>query len=299
MRSWSAVLLAMLSASLVAGAPPRVKIVTSDVTNFYRIYDAAGGKPSGAALQRDYIDRGSDGVRQFVPLRIVSGDELASEIAREPAVYERARTCASILPSAKRRLNQSMARLVRLYPRAKTPPVWILIGRNNSGGTTGSSGVLIGLEVVCRPDAAQTNVQDHLIHVVAHEYAHVQQPEPNGSPYVLRDSLREGVAELVAELTSGQISNPQLLKWTSGKEKQIETSFAAAVDSKDLSPWLYNGLGSPDKPGDLGYWVGYRIAKAYYLKHRRTRSALAELIESQDPHAILKASGWHPGIKLP
>jgi hypothetical protein len=36
------------------------------------------------------------------------------------------------------------------------------------------------------------------------------------------------------------------------------------MDKSDLSGWLYNGMGSAEKPGDLGYWVGYRIAKAFY-----------------------------------
>jgi hypothetical protein len=291
-----------LALALPAGATrpaAQVKIITSDVDRFYRIYDSAHGHPSAQVLQSDYIDAGSDGVRQFVPQRIISGEAMAEEIAKDHAIYDHARTCASVMPQAKRKLNASMHKLLKLYPEAKTPPVTVLIGRNNSGGTTGPSGVLIGLEVVCNPNSPEPNVEDNLVHIVAHEYAHVQQPEPNGSQYVLRDSLREGVAELVAELTSGQISNGHLLKWTRGHEKEIETAFLADADKKDISDWLYNGVGTPEKPGDLGYWVGYRIAKAYYLNHRDKRAALRELLQTQDPHKILQDSGWHPGIKLP
>jgi hypothetical protein len=276
-----------------------VRIITSDVARFYRIYDRAKGHPTAEALQKYYIDEGSEGVRQFVPDRIVSGEAMAKEVAKDQALYDHARTCAAVLPQAKARLDASMSKLLELYPEASTPPVTVLIGRNNSGGTTGKSGVLIGLEVVCRPNSPATNPQDNLVHVVAHEYAHVQQPEPNGSPYVLRDSLREGVAELVAELTSGQISNGQLIRWTRGRENEIETAFLADAEKKDISGWLYNGLGTPEKPGDLGYWVGYRIAKAYYLRHRNKHDALGDLLKTRDPHRILRQSGWRPGIKLP
>jgi hypothetical protein len=52
---------------------------------------------------------------------------------------------------------------------------------------------------------------------------------------------------------------------------------------------------TPEKPGDLGYWVGYRIAKAYYLKATDKRLALKTLLELKDPKAILADSGWTPG----
>jgi hypothetical protein len=292
--------LASLCLAVSASAAPRsqVRIITSDVDLFYRVYDAAHGAPDGAVLQREYIDAGTDGVRQFVPLRIVSGEALATEIVKERPVYDHARACASVLPRVKGRLAASMRKLLELYPQASTPPVTILIGRNNSGGTTGRSGVLIGLEMVCSPDSPEPDVADHLVHVIAHEYAHVQQPEPDGAPYVLRDSLREGVAELVAELTSGAISNAHLPIWTRGREKAIETAFLADADKKDLSRWLYNGVGTRQEPGDLGYWVGFRIAKAYYLNHRDKRAALRALIQTQDPHRILADSGWNPGMAM-
>lgn len=67
------------------------------------------------------------------------------------------------------------------------------------------------------------------------------------------------------------------------------------MDSKDLSAWLYNGVGTPQKPGDLGYWVGYRIAKAYYQHATDKRAALAAVLALHDPRAILPRSGWKPG----
>jgi hypothetical protein len=34
---------------------------------------------------------------------------------------------------------------------------------------------LIGLEVVCRSDWLQPSIEGRLVHLIAHEYAHVQQ----------------------------------------------------------------------------------------------------------------------------
>src|SRR5262249_46490645 len=150
-------------------------------------------------------------------------------------------------------------KLAEIDPQATFPPVTILIGRNNSGGTTGKSGVLIGLEVVCRSSWLQPDLSERLFHLITHEYGHVEQSphEETAAPTLLRQSLAEGGAELVGELISGQVSNVHLQQWTKGHEREIGTRFLAEQDSTDVSHWLYNGAGSPDQPGDLGYWVGY------------------------------------------
>src|SRR3546814_8835751 len=74
------------------------------------------------------------------------------------------------------------------------------------------------------------------------------------------------------------------------------TRFTADIDKTDLSDWVYNA--SPDTPGDLGYWVGYRIAKAYYRNAPDKRQALREIFGMSDPKAFLEKSGWYPGIEL-
>ena len=133
-----------------AHAPPLAEIRTSDVDLFYGIYDAAGGAPSADALERGYIDAGSEGVRQFIPSRIKSAEALAKTIADNRAVYDKARACMAALPAVRARLANVFKKLAAIDPDAIFPPITVLIGRNNSGGTTGKSGVLIGLEVVCR-----------------------------------------------------------------------------------------------------------------------------------------------------
>ncbi len=270
------------------------------MTNFYQLYDAANGKLSASTLQEDYIDKGTDGVRQFVPYRIISGEALAKEIGKEELIYRQARSCMEVLPAVKAKLRGSFHRLAALDPQATFPPVTILIGRNNSGGTTGKSGVLIGLEVVCRSSWLQPNLTERLYHLIAHEYGHVEQsPEldaDSDNTTVLKASLIEGVAELVAQLTSGQVSNVHLQRWTAGHIKEIDQRFLDDANKKDVSAWLYNGVGTPEKPGDLGYWVGYRIAKAYYDKAPNKRVALRTLLDLKDPVAILTESGWKPGV---
>jgi hypothetical protein len=277
------------------------QILTEDVNLFYRVYDAAGGLPSKSQLQHDYIDAGSNGLRQFAKVRDLSGETLASALAKHPEDYSDARRCVVALDGVRRRVTSALGKLGELYPEAKYPPVTILIGRNNTGGATSAAGVLIGLETICRAKWMEPNIEDRLVHLIAHEYAHVQQPaadvdDPDTT--VLFSSELEGGAEFIAELTCGSVSNTQLRIWTRGREQEIETAFVADENKTDKSGWLYNGAGTPQKPGDLGYWVGYRIVKSYYQHAQDKRAALRDIIQVKDAKALLARSGWYPGIVL-
>jgi uncharacterized protein YjaZ len=81
-----------------------------------------------------------------------------------------------------------------------------------------------------------------------------------------------------------------------GREREIETAFAADVDNADLSGWLYNS--TPEKPADLGYWVGYRIVKSYYQHADDKRQAIRDIFGMTNPKEFFAKSGWRPGRTL-
>lgn len=299
--SWNAAAREELPGKAAVSAP---EIRISDVELFYRVYDAANGAPSAAVLQRDYLDAGSDGLQQFIPQRIVSAEKLAEAIAKKRDIYEQARSCAAKLPDVRNRLTSALGKLVELYPQAKLPPVTLLIGRGATAGTTGKSGVLIGVETLCLANWMQADLGARFVHLIAHEYAHVQQPyveqvdDPaDGKHTVLDISLGEGIAELLAELTSGSIGNAHLQRFAHGREHEIEREFLAEMKQTDLSRWLYNGVGTATRPGDLGYWVGYRIARRYYDRATDKRVAIRELLMMQEPQVIFDRSGWAEGVR--
>jgi len=299
-----ALLSAAAAVALVARAAvaaPQPEIRTDDVDRFYRVYDAAHGKPSAEDLQAQYLDPGSPGLHQFVTSRIGSAHQLAEAVAKAPAVFDGARRCASALPEVRKRLPAVFDKLAAIYPQASFPPVTLVVGRNTTGGTTTADGVIVGLESICRADWLQPDLADRFVHLIAHEYAHVQQPaaqvDPPPGATLLFQSLLEGGADFVGELTSGEVSNVQLTKWTLGKECAIEHAFQKDASGADVSQWLYNGVGTADKPGDLGYWVGYQVAKAYYLGTPDKKQAVSELLHvtNDNAAAFLARSGWKPG----
>jgi len=288
----------------LAAAPVGPRILLDDVTRFYAMYDATAGKPTVAQIERDYLADASPGLREFMQARRVTAQRIFDQMAADPDMYAHAHECLSVLPAVKRRLTAAFARLASLYPQAAFPPVTIVVGRGRPVGITNPAGVTIGLEALCAADFMNPDVEDRFVYVIAHEYAHIQQGaetdiEP-GDPRatVLRMSLMEGAAEFVAELTAGGVGNGRHAGWTKGREAEIENAFVRDMDGTDLSAWMYNYQAGSDQPYDLGYWVGYRIARAYYQRHRDHAAALQAILHVDDPHAFLKDSGWTPGMPV-
>ncbi|WP_243708072.1 DUF2268 domain-containing putative Zn-dependent protease [Luteimonas arsenica] len=296
-----ALLLGTLSAGSFAGEPGATPadVRTEDVTRFFRVLDTANGRPSADALQRDYLDAGSDALKEFTAMRIGSMERLAEAIVKNPALYEHARSCAAAMSEIRERVVDALGKLEATLPMARFPPVTILVGRGNTGGVTTPAGVVIGLETLCNADWMQASVGDRFVHLIAHEFVHVQQhgaAVEMAEPTLLYQTLLEGGAEYVGELISGQVANAHLRAWTHGRECALESEFLADSDETDLSRWLYNGPGDDDRRGDLGYWVGYRIAHAYVARARDREKAIAELLDVRPETAVelFEASGWQP-----
>lgn len=293
-------LAAPIAISTAHAASPTVH--TEDVYRFYKVYDAAHGHPTAAALQHDYLDPGSPGLHRLAKLRRVTGKRIAATLARDPKIYAHARRCMAVLPRVRTRLDAALAKLRRLYPEAQFPPVTIAVSRGKPVAATDAKGVMVGLEALCAVTWLEPDLENRFVHVIAHEYAHVQQAHAapklytDDKPTVLEESLIEGAAEFTGELISGSVAYVYLGKVTKGHETEIETRFAADENKTDLSAWLGNG--TLTKPGDLGYWVGYRIVKSYYQHHTDKTKALRAILGMSDPRAFLAASGWYPGIKL-
>lgn len=293
------------TASAVAMTAPAAgaKIQTEDVYRFYKLYDASGGHPTAEQLQHDYLDPGTDGLHHLAKVRNVTGARIADNIAKHPEVYADARRCMAALPRVRQRVEVALRKLGRLYPEAIFPPVTIVVGRGKPVGIgSAATGLQIGLEALCAIKFDNLDPEERFVRVIAHEYIHVQQfpaLDDDEHPSLLVRSVMEGGAEFGAELLAGhpaEVDSPPFKTMTQGHEQEIESAFVADEDSTDLAKWLDNS--TYDKPGDLGYWVGYRIVKSYYQHAADKRQALRDIIEVTDPKLFLAKSGWYPGIVL-
>lgn len=301
--------LAVLSALLLAGgagrasdSPPRVTIVTSDVDRFFALYDDPAIAAQPDVLAARYLATPSPGLVEFMAMRRITPDRIAAKLREKPELYRDARGCAGTLGSVRGRLTDAADRLAALYPQAIFPPITIAISRGAPVAAANGKGLYVSLEALCAAKFFEADDEDRFVHVIAHEYVHAQQPlaqVESDSDTVLHAALVEGAAEFVAEKISGSVAATHLHRWAAGREKELETAFLAEKDGKaNDSRWVYNQLGSADWPGDLGYWVGYRVAKAYYQRSPDKKAAIKAIIEMKDPAAFLAESGWTPGMEL-
>ena len=304
MRRVAAALAALLLGfgSHAAEAPPRVAIVTSDVDRFFALADDPALAAQPEQLAARYLADASPGLIEFMALRRITPEKLAAALRDKPQVFQDARGCAAKLPNVRARLVAATDRLAQIYPAARFPPITVAIGRATTAGTANAKGLYIGLEALCAAKFIEADDEDRFVHVIAHEYVHAQQPLAqieDREESVLRAALVEGAAEFIAEQMSGSVGYPLLHIWAKGREKELETAFLAEKDARAIgSRWLYNQRGTDGWPGDLGYWVGYRVAKSYYNRAPDKAAAIKAIIEMRDPAAFLAESGWTPGIRL-
>jgi hypothetical protein len=155
--------------------PGELEIHTEDVSLFYKVYDAAGGHPTIEQLQNDYLEAGTDGLRTFARLRNTTAQRIEEAIAKQSQLYATARHGAEVLPAVKTRLKQALGKLREIYPAAKFPAITIAIGRGKPVAIGSPvSGVQIGLEALCGITYYDKSLEDRFVHVIAHEYVHVQ-----------------------------------------------------------------------------------------------------------------------------
>jgi len=270
-----------------AGLPGSVRIVTADIERFWDVYDRATQETLAELLERDYLAAGTEALRDFVPMRILSADALARKILDEPERYERIREGSLSLQNMEREIREPFLRLEELYPPAVHPDVYFVIGRFNSGGTVSRRGILVGAEMVADdPDAVPG--------LIAHELVHFQQVDiPRGRFSLLAQAIREGSADFVGELISGGGLDEETYGYGFEHEAELWREFQKDMFDDEVGGWLYGG--QPEgRPADLGYFIGYRIAQAFYERSDDRSRAIREVLTVRDYERFLERSGYRP-----
>jgi hypothetical protein len=121
--------------------PDSAKLVTSDIALFWHALDVAPPDSLAVVLQREYLDKASVGVRDFIPRRIMSAEDLAAYVQGHRASYDSVRAAKLDVTRADSAIRVAFHRLKDIYPDAVFPDVYFVIGRFNSGGTSSAQTV--------------------------------------------------------------------------------------------------------------------------------------------------------------
>ena len=294
--------------------PEKAVFVTSDIEHFWKAYDLGGASGSTAPFQAEYLDKASPGLADFIASRNVTASSLAGMVRSFPRYFADIRASTLRLATdgvVQGRIRDGYRKIHDMYAPAVFPPVTFLIGRFSTGGTTSSNGMLVGLEFYATspstpldelPSFQRDNVRplDSLPVIVAHEHTHILQGRAGGiamhqNKTLLEQALMEGSADFVGYLVSGGNINGRLRDYALPREHALWTEFQVAMGGTDVTRWLYNqGSATADRPGDLGYFIGYRIAEAYYARTSDKRLALKAIIEVSNATEFLAQSGYNP-----
>ena len=305
--------------------PEKAGFVTSDIDNFWRAFDLANKeterKRKIAVYQREYLDKGSAGLKDFVRMRIKTAENLYDTIEKLPRFYASVRPLILRVREMEKRMRKSFRRFKQIYSDALFPDVYFVIGVANTGGTASENGLLIGTELYGLTDKTprdefielfrnfKPNAKDErelrllaakytdvalkpiegIPAIVAHESCHFNQKYP-ALDTLLAKALQEGACDFIGEKISGELMNPAQKTYGEKHEAELWREFQAEMNGKNEKNWMYNALTVKTRPPDLGYFIGYKISRSFYKNARDKRQAIRDILQIKDFPAFLQQS---------
>lgn len=292
-------------------------VQTVDIDHFWEAYDylkyCTSRKDSIDAFQRLYIDRATNGLLDFIEYTNMTAEEIAGTVAVVPKFYKSIRENTQELKKMEPTVEKIVERFKQIYPKFKPHKINFSIGILNTGGTVSDDFLLIGSELVSATNktdlseipneafklqlASSKDVKQRVKNFIAHEYVHTQQPpavyaENAIKCQLLYRAMREGFCDFIGELLSESPINTVALEYGNKHEEELWQEFKNELCNVNSDNWFYNYSTVEGKPADLGYYVGYKIAEAYYNNSDDKKQAVVDIIEMNDPIAFLQQSGY-------
>ena len=291
--------------------PEKASFVTDDIHRFWKSYDLYLKDTSKAysIFKLHYFKKASVGMNDYMGLKVGSINQFVEHIKTHPKLYASIRYNTLKVDAYKPEFYQSFKKLKAIYPKAEFPNVYFVIGALTSGGTVSESGLLIGVNQICKDEKTnleELNFGENLLinklemlpHVIAHELIHFQQGENVHDTITLGYAINEGMADFIGELISGKSANPQVAEWVKGKEQKVWERFKEDMYFNRYGNWIANyENASDDNFPDLGYWIGYEICKSYYEHSTDKEKAIYDMFHIKDYRQFLIDSKWEEKIK--
>ncbi|GAB3729065.1 hypothetical protein GCM10027594_11140 [Hymenobacter agri] len=288
--------------------PGDVKLVTTDIDHFWTAYAAArrDTAQARAIFRREYFDKASAGLQDYYDLKIKNDATFTKWILQRPNYYNSIEATTRAIATEKPKIVAAFRRFQELYPAVRFQNIYFVVGGWVSGGTVSDAGLLIGADQTANGPGVNTAelsfVQrnrcepvTNMPSLMVHELVHRNQGPQDGT--LLSYALNEGMADFVAELVTGHITNARLHPYGNAHEKELWADFQKEMLGTNPDNWIANSQQeTPEKPCDLGYYVGYRIVQAYYNQQPDKKQALADILNVRDAKAFLARSGYAAAV---
>lgn len=273
--------------------PDSAIIHTEDITLFWSVFDQSSPNFNDENFQKLYLDSGSDGLKGFIRMRIESGRNLSKIVKKNLNYYQQIRQSSLSINNKKDTLYGYFSTLKKLYPSAVFPDVYFVIGALNTGGTTFKGGLIIGAEMFGEETATfkpRLNIELANL-IVIHELIHFQQNYVKDNS-LLAQSIKEGAADFICELITGNHSNKSIYEFGNDHEDELWNEFKKDMYETNWTPWLYYTKDNT-RPKDLGYWMGYKIVKAYFENSINKEEAIYNILNINNFSEFLTKSGYN------
>jgi hypothetical protein len=311
MRKLSVLLLVFLCGAAQAGAqtahshPDSVRIITSDVESFWRAFDtiAAGAvRDDSVKAMAVYFQAGTPGLAAYFDSKVKKPEAMLFGLALLPKYYAAVRSNTLRIRDREPVIRAALRRLEAIYPETRYPDIYLMIGGFIAQGTVAGGNMLLSAEMVSAdsttpmhelpPFLRDVNLTTTVLPcILVHELVHFQQDYPQDRS-LLAQVMTEGVADFVTQQAIGCIPTAAATyAWGEEHERELWAQFQQDMAGNDHSRWLYNG-NIKDRPGQLGYWMGYQIAEAYYNRADDKSQAMRDLLNIRDYQQLLERSGY-------
>jgi hypothetical protein len=290
-------------------------VFTSDIDNFWIAFDSVQSiqekDQQVQIMQSLYVDKGTPGLRSFMQLRKFDAGKLVESIHKYPkfwrSIRENTLKVSPLVPD----IEKYVGAFRLLYPEMRKASIYFTITPARAAGVAIDSTALIGTEIAMGnrytdvsefPDKRLANFfkpreTNNIVPVAIHEYVHTQQRTEG--KVLLGQCIYEGACDFITELVLGAPLTHAYLSYGKKHRQQLKKAFKKELFTEDFSNWLYNG-NKTTTMGDLGYYMGYAICKAYYRHAKDKKQAIKEIItlDYADLSAIkafLAASRYYKG----
>ncbi len=279
--------------------PEKAKIVYDDIVNFNRAFKMLESTDDTVGvLQKEYIDKGTPGLRIFIEKYDLTADKLRTAISKHPGDYRAIPDKMQWLKSQEDSIRAYFKKTTRFIPGVVFPPTWYLVDIRRGIGSGSVEGQLVTIE----KEAVKVVDPGLKAHVI-HELVHLNQLNAIGSlekylaiyndeKSLLAITLREGIAEFFADLITGELTQEPASSFTRIHERELWERFRGEMYGKETGDWMWEDPADPEQPRDVGYVLGSFIVGHYYKRATDIDRATSELLSLTDYRKFMEKCGY-------
>jgi hypothetical protein len=273
------------------------EIINSDIKNFWKAYDHVLAV-NDTVLQLKYVeeyflDKATRGQQGMIRARNYTPSEYLTAMKAYPRFWNSIRNNSLHTEKFDIEIREGIEKLKEIYPDLKPATVYYTMGVFRSPGTGFDDLALIGAEFALGDsytvteefpeslnyvkDYFQINPRKYLDFLNIHEYIHTQQNPALDN--TLSQTLFEGIPDFLASKVTGKKPPHTYYAFGLENEERLKKAFESEMfDIRKMGDWMWN-KNNQFNTRDLVYFMGARIAEAYYDKATDKELAIKEMIE--------------------